>query len=83
MDRWALGCAIYSGGTVTYVKATVKTGVEHHQGLVQAITLVAVKAASAPTLKRRKALLGLGRVNLHYRRIKPLANGRDHACEVQ
>jgi hypothetical protein len=59
---------VRSGGTVAQVKATVKAGAEHHQGTHHS---GGVGGRPEPTKKLREVRLGLGRVNLHYRRIKP------------
>jgi hypothetical protein len=68
---------VRSGGTVAQVKATVRWAPSITR---ETITLVAVKAASAPPKERREVRLGLGRVNLHYRRIKPATCNSTPAC---
>lgn len=59
---------VCSGGTVAEVKATVKASAEHHRGNRYP---GGGEGRSMSAKKRWEVWLGLGRVNLHYRRIKP------------
>ena len=74
--RIAPGAVVCSDGAMAYVKAAVKAGAEHRRVVVPTVTPAAVKTTPAPTKKRRKGRLGLGRVNAHHGRIKTLINGR-------
>lgn len=74
--RIAAGSVLCSDGQQGYVKAAVKAGAEHRRITVTTVTSHATKADVAPTKRRQKGRLGLGRVNAHHGQIKVLVNGR-------
>lgn len=74
--RIAPASVLCSDGQQGYVKAAVAAGAEHRRVIVQTVTPQAAKAVPAPTRRRQKGRLGLGRVNAHHGQIKLLVNGR-------
>lgn len=76
VGRIAAGSVVCSDGQKNYVKAAVAAGAEHRRIFVQTVTPGATKATPAPTKRRQKGRLGLGRVNAHHGRLKVLINGR-------
>ena len=83
VGRIATGSVVCSDGQKDSVKAAVAAGAEHRRIFVQTVTPGATKATLAPTRRRHKGRLGLGRVNAHHGRLKILINGRCHGVATK
>ena len=74
--RIAPGSVLCSDGAQAYLRAATVAGAEHRRINVPIITPYAIKAAPAPTRRRKTGRLGLGRVNAHHGQLKVLINRR-------
>ncbi len=74
--RIAPGSVLCSDGARAYVRAAIMARAEHRRVVVPTTIHHAVKINPAPTKRRQKGRLGLGRVNAHHGQIKVLVNGR-------
>jgi transposase-like protein len=70
------GSVLCSDGAQAYLRAATAAGAEHRRVFVPTITPASMKAAPAPTRRRKTGRLGLGRVNAHHGQLKVLINER-------